>query len=639
MRFPNRTVVDCVNNSKFYHNRKGHPKFVDNLKNTLKQKATNLRIHSLVSTSEAGSGHPTTCLSAADIVSALFFHAMHYDCDNAQNPNNDRFVLSKGHAAPLLYAAYAEAGIIPIDDLLTLRQIDSILEGHPTPRFDWTEVATGSLGQGLSLGLGMALNGKYLDKSDYRVYVLLGDGEIAEGSVWEAAALASYYKLNNLIGIIDVNALGQSQRTMYAFDIDTYCQRFDAFGWQSIGIDGHNYDEILPALDKAKTSTDKPTMIIAKTFKGQGVSFLANEDNWHGKAVPKGEELEKALAELGPLNTDIPLQIEPPKPIKTQTPIIKESVPPEYAPDEEVATRGGYGTGLAKLGDANPNVVALDGDTKNSTYAEQFMKRYPDRFFEMFIAEQNLVGAGIGLAKRGKIPFVSTFAAFLSRAYDHIRMSAISQANIKYAGSHCGVSIGEDGPSQMGLEDLAMFRAIPGAVVLYPSDAVSAERLVAEAAAHEGIVYLRTSRPKTAILYDANDSFPIGGSKVVKKSDRDKVTVVAAGITLHEALKAHETLSTEGISIRIIDVYSIKPIDAKTLISAAADTNNTLITVEDHYPEGGLGDAVLDAVATAGICVHKLAVTGIPRSGKPEELLELHGINANAIIQKVKDVV
>ncbi|MYF55258.1 transketolase [Candidatus Poribacteria bacterium] len=612
---------------------------MDNLKNTLKQKATNLRIHSLVSTSEAGSGHPTTCLSAADIVSALFFHAMHYDCDNAQNPNNDRFVLSKGHAAPLLYAAYAEAGIIPIDDLLTLRQIDSILEGHPTPRFDWTEVATGSLGQGLSLGLGMALNGKYLDKSDYRVYVLLGDGEIAEGSVWEAAALASYYKLNNLIGIIDVNALGQSQRTMYAFDIDTYCQRFDAFGWQSIGIDGHNYDEILPALDKAKTSTDKPTMIIAKTFKGQGVSFLANEDNWHGKAVPKGEELEKALAELGPLNTDIPLQIEPPKPIKTQTPIIKESVPPEYAPDEEVATRGGYGTGLAKLGDANPNVVALDGDTKNSTYAEQFMKRYPDRFFEMFIAEQNLVGAGIGLAKRGKIPFVSTFAAFLSRAYDHIRMSAISQANIKYAGSHCGVSIGEDGPSQMGLEDLAMFRAIPGAVVLYPSDAVSAERLVAEAAAHEGIVYLRTSRPKTAILYDANDSFPIGGSKVVKKSDRDKVTVVAAGITLHEALKAHETLSTEGISIRIIDVYSIKPIDAKTLISAAADTNNTLITVEDHYPEGGLGDAVLDAVATAGICVHKLAVTGIPRSGKPEELLELHGINANAIIQKVKDVV
>ena len=612
---------------------------MDNLKKLLAQKATNLRIHSLVSTSEAGSGHPTTCLSAADIVSALFFHAMHYDCNNAQNPNNDRFILSKGHAAPLLYAAYAEAGIIPTDDLLTLRQVDSILEGHPTPRFDWTEVATGSLGQGLSLGLGMALNGKYLDTSDYRVYVLLGDGETAEGGVWEAAALASYYKLNNLIGIIDVNSLGQSQRTMYAFDIDTYCQRFDAFGWQTIGIDGHNYDEILPALDKAKTSTDNPTMIIAKTFKGQGVSFLANQDNWHGKAVPKGEELDKALGELGPLNIDIPLQIEPPKPIKKQVSTIEECVPPEYAPDEEVATRGGYGTGLAKLGNANPNVVALDGDTKNSTYAEEFMKLHPDRFFEMFIAEQNLVGAGIGLAKRGKIPFVSTFAAFLSRAYDHIRMSAISQANIKYAGSHCGVSIGEDGPSQMGLEDLAMFRSIPESVVLYPSDAVSAERLVAEAAAHEGIVYLRTSRPKTPILYDTDDRFPIGGSKVVKKSDQDKATVVTAGVTLHETLKAHETLATEGISIRIIDVYSIKPIDAKTLLSAAAKTNNTLITVEDHYPEGGLGDAVLDAVATEGISVHKLAVTGIPRSGKPEELLELHGINANAIVQKVKGVI
>ncbi len=612
---------------------------MDNLKNNLERKATNLRIHSLLSTSEAGSGHPTTCLSAADIVSALFFHAMRYDCDNAQNPNNDRFILSKGHAAPLLYAAYAEAGIIPTDDLLTLRQIDSILEGHPTPRFDWTEVATGSLGQGLSLGLGMALNGKYLDKSDYRVYVLLGDGETAEGGVWEAAALASHYKLNNLIGIIDVNALGQSQRTMYAFDIDTYCQRFEAFGWQTIGIDGHEYDEILPALEKAKDSTDKPTMIVAKTFKGQGVSFLANEDDWHGKAVPKGEELDKALAELGPLNTDIPLEIESPKPIKKQVSTVKECVPPEYEPDEEVATRGGYGTGLAKLGAANPNVVALDGDTKNSTYAEQFMNLYPDRFFEMFIAEQNLVGAGIGLAKRGKIPFVSTFAAFLSRAYDQIRMSAISQANIKYAGSHCGVSIGEDGPSQMGLEDIAMFRAIPNSVVLYPSDAVSAERLVAEAAAHEGIVYLRTSRPKTPILYGIDESFPIGGSKVVKKSDQDKVTIVTAGITLHEALKAHETLNADGVSIRIIDLYSIKPIDTQTLLSAAADTNDTIITVEDHYPEGGLGDAVLDAVATEGISVHKLAVTGIPRSGKPDELLELHGISANAIVQKVKDVI
>ncbi len=616
---------------------------METLKTFLKQKATNLRIHSIVSTSEAGSGHPTTCLSAADIVSALFFHAMRYDTTNAQNPNNDRFILSKGHAAPLLYAAYAEAGIIPTEKLRTLRQIDSILEGHPTPRFEWTEVATGSLGQGLSLGLGMALNGKYLDASDYRVYVLLGDGETAEGGVWEAAALASHYELNNLIGIVDVNALGQSQRTMYTFDVDTYCQRFEAFGWQAIGIDGHDFDEILPALEQAKASTEKPTMIIAKTFKGKGVSFLENADNWHGKALAQGEELDKALAELGPLSADevtSPLQIESPNAasVSENGSAVTECEPPDYPPDEDVATRSGYGAGLAKLGSVNPDVVALDGDTKNSTYAEQFMELHPNRYFEMFIAEQNLVGAGIGLAKRGKIPFVSTFAAFLSRAYDQIRMSAISQANIKYAGSHCGVSIGEDGPSQMGLEDIAMFRAIPGAVVLYPSDAIAAERLVAEAAAHEGIVYLRTSRPKTAILYDAAESFPIGGCKVVRESSEDKVTVVAAGVALHEALKAHEILAQDGIAIRVIDLYSIKPIDAEALQKAASETNNTLITVEDHYPEGGLGDAVLEAVATKGIYVHKLAVTGMPRSGKPEELLEYHGISANAIVQKVKEL-
>ena len=614
---------------------------METLKNLLKQKATNLRIHSIISTSEAGSGHPTTCLSAADIVSALFFHAMRYDCSDAQNPNNDRFILSKGHAAPLLYAAYAEAGIIPTKELRTLRQINSILEGHPTPRFEWTEVATGSLGQGLSLGLGMALNGKYLDKADYRVYVLLGDGETAEGGVWEAAALASHYQLNNLIGIVDVNALGQSQRTMYAFDVDTYCKRFEAFGWQTIGIDGHNFDEILPALAQAKASTNKPTMIVAKTFKGKGVSFLENADNWHGKAVAKGEELDKALTELGPLNLNAPVQIKAPQPLaeRAERGAATECEPPDYPSREGVATRGGYGIGLAKLGGVNPNVVALDGDTKNSTYAEQFMALYPNRYFEMFIAEQNLVGAGIGLAKRGKIPFVSTFAAFLSRAYDQIRMSAISQANIKYAGSHCGVSIGEDGPSQMGLEDIAMFRAIPEAVVLYPSDAVSAERLVAEAAAHEGIVYLRTSRPKTPILYDAHESFPIGGSKVVQQSHEDTVTVVAAGVTVHEALKAHSTLAAEGFAIRVIDLYTIKPIDAEALKAAAAQTNNTLITVEDHYPQGGLGDAVLDAVATADVYVHKLAVTGMPRSGKPEELLEHHGISANAIVQKVKDII
>ena len=482
------------------------------------------------------------------------------------------------------------------------------------------------------------LNGKYLDASDYRVYVLLGDGETAEGGVWEAAALASHYKLNNLIGIVDVNALGQSQRTMYAFDVDTYCRRFEAFGWQAIGIDGHDFDEILPALAQAKASGEKPTMIVAKTFKGKGVSFLENADNWHGKALAQGDELDKALAELGPLQSNGSIPIESPEAVSASVDpsAIAECEPPDYPADEEIATRSGYGAGLAKLGSVNPNVVALDGDTKNSTYAEQFMDLHPNRYFEMFIAEQNLVGAGIGLAKRGKVPFVSTFAAFLSRAYDQIRMSAISQANIKYAGSHCGVSIGEDGPSQMGLEDIAMFRAIPGAVVLYPSDAVAAERLVVEAAAHEGIVYLRTSRPKTPILYEATERFPIGGCKVIRESREDKVTVVAAGIALHEALKAYEVLATEGIAIRVIDLYSVKPIDKEALQKAASETNNTLITVEDHYPEGGLGDAVLDAVATQSVCVHKLAVTGMPRSGKPEELLAYHGINADAIVQGVK---
>ena len=610
-----------------------------NLKTVLMQKANNLRIHSIASTSKAGSGHPTTCMSAADIVSALFFHAMRYHPDEPHHPNNDRFILSKGHAAPILYAAYAEAGIISHEDMMTLREIDSIFEGHPTPRFAWAEVATGSLGQGLSIGVGMALNGKYLDKSDYRVYVLLGDGETAEGGVWEAVELAAHYKLNNLIGIVDVNGLGQSQRTMYEFDIDSYCRRFEAFGWNAIGIDGHNFDEILPAIDKAKASTDQPTMIVAKTFKGKGVSFLENEDNWHGKPIADEEQLEAALKELGPLSHDGDIQIERPSDVAVTKAEIVEIAPPDYQIGEEIASRSGYGAGLAKLSDANSTVVALDGDTKNSTYAEEFMKKHPERYFEMFIAEQNLVGTGIGLAKRGKIPFVSTFAAFFARAYDHIRMSAISRANIKYVGSHCGVSIGEDGPSQMGLEDLAMFRAIPESVVLYPGDPVAAERLVAEAAAHEGIVYIRTSRPKTPVIYSNDERFPIGGCKVLRESASDQITIIAAGVTVHEALKAYDQLKAEGISVRVIDLYSVKPVDAQTLLRAAAETNNTLITVEDHYPQGGLGEAVLSVVASEGVKVHQLAVNGIPQSGKANELMDKFGISAKCIVSKVKEIV
>jgi len=601
----------------------------------LEQKANDLRIHSITSTAAAGSGHPTTCMSCAEIISTLFFHAMRYDPKDPNNPNNDRFILSKGHAAPILYAAWAELGIVSREDLLDLRKIDSDLEGHPTPRLDWIDVATGSLGQGLSVGVGMAINSKYLDKTDYRVYVLLGDGETVEGSVWEAVALASYYQLNNLIGIVDVNGIGQSQRTMYESDIDSYCRRFESFGWRAIGVDGHNVEQILSAIDHVEENADKPTMIVAKTFKGKGVSFLEDADGWHGKAIT-GHQLDQALEELGQLSMQSSVEIDMPSTVSLPTPEIGEIVAPDYQIGEEVATRSGYGTALAKLGDANPLVVALDGDTKNSTYAQELMTNHSDRYFEMFIAEQNLVGAGIGLSKRGKVPFVSTFSAFFSRAYDHIRMSAISQANIKYVGSHCGISIGEDGPSQMGLEDLSMFRSVPNAVVLYPSDAVAAERLVAEAAAYEGIVFIRTSRPNTKVIYENSEQFPIGGSKVVRSSGEDQVTVVAAGVTLHQALKAYDELQTEGISIRVIDLYSVKPVDAKTLVDAAQETNGVIITVEDHYPEGGIGEAVLSEVGSKGIKVHKLAVNGIPRSGKQEELLEVYGISANHIVQTVK---
>jgi len=602
----------------------------------LSQKANNLRIHSIVSTSESGSGHPTTCMSAADIVSVLFFHSMRYDIHQADNPNNDRFVLSKGHAAPLLYAAWAEAGIIEVDDLLNLRKIDSDLEGHPTPRLPWVDVATGSLGQGLSVGLGMAINGKYLDQLDYRVYVLMGDGETAEGGVWEAAALAAHYKLNNLVGIVDVNGIGQSQQTMYGFDVDSYCRRFESFGWNTISIDGHDIGQIISAFIQARSIKGQPTMIVAKTFKGQGVSFTENVDGWHGKAIPD-EQLEQALKELGPV-VDVPVPIQAPTVSKLQSQSVSKIEPPKYQIGNEIATRSGYGTALAKLAAANPNVVALDGDTKNSTYAEQILEVDENRYFEMYIAEQNLVGAGIGLSKRGKIPFVSTFAAFFARAYDQIRMSAISQANIKYVGSHCGVSIGEDGPSQMGLEDLAMFRAIPDAVVLYPSDPVATERLVAESAEYDGIVFLRTSRPKTSVIYNNKEMFPIGGSKILKSSENDQITVVGAGVTVHEILKAYQELRADELLIRVIDLYSVKPIDAQTLIKSAESTGNIIITVEDHYPEGGIGEAVQSAVSENGICVHKLAINGIPRSGQPDELLRAFGIDANSIVKKVKAV-
>jgi transketolase len=570
-------------------------------------------------------------------VSAIFFHAMRFDPKNPAHPCNDRFVLSKGHAAPVLYAALAEAGALPVEQLMSLRKITSDLEGHPTPRLPWVGAATGSLGQGLSVGVGMALNGKYLDSLDYKVFVLLGDGEIAEGGVWEAAALASHYRLDNLVAVIDVNGLGQSQRTMYDHDVDVYARRFAAFGWDVRAINGHNFEEIVAALDAARAVQDRPAMIVARTLKGKGVSFLEDRDGWHGKPLKKGEELEKALKELPLDGSNGSFAVARPLNGSVTLPLAAGVFPtPNYQLGEKVATRSAYGSALARLGTVDPRVVALDGDTKNSTFAEKFKDVHPERYFECFIAEQNMVGAAVGLAACGKIPFVSTFAAFLTRAFDHIRMAAISGVSIKYAGSHCGVSIGEDGPSQMGLEDLAMMRAIPHSTVFYPSDAVSAEKLTALAASLQGATYIRTSRPATPVIYANTEEFSVGGSKTVRSSAKDRLTIVAAGVTLHEALSAYEALKANGVVVRVIDAYSVKPIDAAGILTAARQTNNTILVVEDHYYDGGLGDAVLNAVAAHDVRVHKMAVTDVPRSGKPEELLDAYGISARRIVDQVK---
>lgn len=601
---------------------------------TLKEIGRRLRILSIKATTEAGSGHPSSCLSAADLMSVMFFNEMRFDPKNPPNPANDRFVLSKGHAAPLLYAAFAEAGIISEKDALSLRRLDSPYEGHPTPRIPFVDVATGSLGQGLSAGLGNALN-THLDKLSYNTYVLLGDGECAEGSVWEAAALAAYYKTSNLFAVIDVNGMGQSQHTMDRFDVERFAAKFRAFGWFAVTVDGHNYDEIVGAFEKCRREGgDLPRAIIAKTLKGKGVSTIENREGWHGKPIPK-QDLEKVLAELSqPFASDGFRPNLPPvaTPLREEGPI---EIVVNRKLGDSVATREAYGDALVKLADKTSRIVGLDGDTKNSTFSEKLLKAHPDRFFEMFIAEQNMVGVAMGLSARNKIPFVSTFAAFLTRAYDQIRMAGVSRSNVKFCGSHAGVSIGEDGPSQMGLEDIAMFRPIPNAAILYPCDAVSTEHLVAEAARRIGICYIRTTRPKTPVLYSNDEPFPIGGSKVLRKSGNDRVTVIGAGITVHEALAAASKLETEGISIRVIDAYSVKPIDAGTILSAAKDTGGRIVVVEDHYAEGGLGDAVLEAVGNQASVV-KLAVREIPHSGPPEALLDKYGISSKHIIQAVK---
>jgi len=606
----------------------------------IQEKARLLRIHSLRATTAAGSGHPTSCLSAAELVAGTFFHAMKFDPANPNAIGGDRFVLSKGHAAPVLYAALAESGVFPVSRLMTLRQVSSELEGHPTPLIPGVDAATGSLGQGLSVGAGLALGAK-LAGSSARVYVLMGDGEMAEGQVWEAAAFAAHAGITNLVAIGDVNALGQSQRTMYKHDMEVYRLKFEAQGWHVEVIDGHDAAVVMAALDNARTITDRPTAIMARTFKGHGVSFLNDKDGWHGKPLSP-EQLEKALAELG---TIPPIPADPGKSYARSSlpvpPDFPAPAPPDYKPSEQAATREAYGVALRKLGAVNPKVYAVDGDVKNSTFSEAIEKDSPDRLIEGYIAEQNMVSLSVGLAAQGYVPFAATFACFLSRAYDQVRMAAVSRSSIKLCGSHCGVSIGEDGPSQMGLEDLAMFRAIPGATVFYPSDAVSAERLTEIAARVPGISYIRTSRPKTGVLYSATEEFSVPGFKVIRQSASDAVTIIAAGITVHESLKAYDLLRAKGISARVVDLYCVKPLDGAKLAAEIRAGKGKMVTVEDHYPEGGIGEAVLAALAGAGASPtgqRRLAVDRVPHSGKADELLEKFGISASHIVKAAESL-
>ena len=606
-----------------------------------KELAAQLRVDSIRCTTAAGSGHPTSSMSAADLMAVLLGKYLKYDWSNPKNPNNDHLVFSKGHACPVLYSMFKAAGAISDEELLTLRRFGSRLEGHPNPHVTpYTDVATGSLGQGLPIGVGMALDGKYLDKLPFRVWVVLGDSEVAEGSIWEAVDKASHYKLNNLVAILDMNRLGQRGETDLGWDSATYAARARAFGAHTIEINGHDLEAIDKAYAEALAVTDKPVWIIAKTEKGHGVSFLANKDGWHGKALNE-EQAAEALKELGGERHIVVPTIKPedlsPAPGAPTQPLKL----PVYELGTKEATRKAYGDAITALGAFRNDIVALDGEVSNSTHADEFNKAFPDRFFEMYIAEQQLVSAAVGLSTRGKRAFASTFAAFFSRAFDQIRMASISNVSLSLSGSHAGVSIGEDGPSQMALEDLAMMRAVCDSTVLYPSDPNQTAHLLLLMADLPHVSYIRTTREKTPILYGPDETFEIGGSKRVHHSDSDQVAVVAAGITVHEANKAYERLKSEGITIRLIDAYSVKPIDKETLHRAAQDCGGKMVVVEDHWFEGGLGDAVLDAFVGVGDktpTIVKLAVSKIPGSGKPAELLHAAKIDADAIVEAVKSL-
>jgi transketolase len=603
----------------------------------LQELGQQLRVDSVRAAAVSNSGHPTSSMSGADLMAVLLANHLRYRFDAPDDPANDHLIFSKGHASPLLYSMYKAAGAITDEELLTFRKFGSRLEGHPTPVLPWVDVATGSLGQGLPYGVGVALAGKRLDRLPYRVWVLHGDSEIAEGSVWEAFEHAAYAKLDNLTAIIDVNRLGQRGETMHGWDLDSYANRARAFGWHAIEIDGHDVEAIDRAYTEAESIRDRPTVIVARTLKGKGVKAVEDKPGWHGKAL---DNPEQAIAELGG-ERNLRVQVHAPDPGE---PHRFETGPlelPRYDVGSEVATRKAYGDALAALGKARGDVVALDGEVSNSTYAEFFAKELPDRYFEMFIAEQQLVAAAVGMQVRGWRPFASTFAAFLSRAYDFIRMSAISRASYSLCGSHAGVSIGEDGPSQMALEDLAALRAVHSSTVLYPSDANQTARLVTTMADLEGISYLRTTRANTPVIYGPDEEFPIGGSRVVRSSEDDEVTIVGAGITLHEALKAADALAGEGVQARVIDLYSVKPADGETLRAAAEATGGRVVTVEDHWPEGGLGEAVLSELADyeGQLSLTKLAVGDLPTSGKPAELLAAAGIDAEAIAAAARALV
>jgi transketolase len=606
-----------------------------------KELAAQLRVDSIRCTTAAGSGHPTSSMSAADLMAVLLSKYLRYDWANPHSPNNDRLIFSKGHACPLLYSMYKAAGAIADEELLTLRKFGSRLEGHPNPHvLPYVDVATGSLGQGLPIGVGMALNGKYLDKLSYRVWVVLGDSEMAEGSIWEAFDKAAHYKVENLTAILDMNRLGQRGETDLGWNSAAYAARIRSFGWRAVELDGHDLAAVDRAYAEAIAEKDRPTCLVAKTVKGSGVALVANKEGWHGKTLD-AEQAKAAIAELGGVRH---ITVTTGRPDHGAPPTLPETRPvrlPSYAVGSKEATRKAYGDALVALGNSRPDVVVLDAEVSNSTHADEFKRAFPDRFFEMYISEQQMLGAAVGLGVLGKVVFASTFAAFFTRAFDQIRMAAISNASIRLCGSHAGVSIGQDGPSQMGLEDLAMMRAVGGSTVLYPCDANQTARLVAHMANLQGISYLRTTREKTPVIYSATELFPIGGSKAVRRSDKDRVAIVAAGITLHEALRAADMLKKDGVAVRVIDAYSVKPIDEASLRQAAQDTGGKLVVAEDHWADGGLGDAVMAAFAGVGLkapTIIKLAVRKIPGSGTPAELMNAEGIDGEHIVQAVRSL-